>query len=150
MAAMKTKSIFCVAVLMTALGSGCTSLTFHHDWNQALAAESKPDGLEGAWAGSWRSNVNGHNGSLKCLMTRVDDQTYRARYFARYFGELFAFEYTVDLKPKERDGAFFLEGQADLGLMGGLYSHKGHIKGDRYDSTYKSQHDEGVYKLRRQ
>ncbi len=150
MARMNKIRFLCVAVFLTALSTGCTSLTFDRDWNQAVTAGVKSEGLEGQWAGTWRSNTNGHNGSLRCIMTKVDGQTYRARFFARYFSELLAFEYTVDLKPQKRGDAIFFEGKANLGTAaGGIYTHKGHVKNDHYQSTYHASGDQGVYQLRR-
>ena len=147
---MNKSLLICVVLFAASLNTGCTSLTFDRDWNQAVTAKAPTDGLSGQWAGSWRSNTNDHNGSLRCIVTKVDEQTYRARFYARYFSELIAYEYSVDMKPTKADQALYLEGQANLGwFAGGIYQHKGHVKGDQYNSTYKSRYDEGVYKLRR-
>jgi hypothetical protein len=140
----------CVVVLLISIGSGCTSLTFDRDWNNAVTNKAPSDGVTGQWAGSWQSNSNGHTGSLRCIITKTDTKMYQARFFARYFGELIAFEYTVDMQPKKTDdGAFYLEGQANLGTFaGGIYQYKGHVKGAQYNSIFKSQYDKGVFKLR--
>jgi hypothetical protein len=130
------KWLLCLPLLLSA---GCGS-TFDRDWESPGQA-AMPGALEGRWQGTWHSEANGHEGGLRCIITRKEDSGYEARYDASYdwciFG--FTFEYTVPVQA-ERDGeAWKFRGSAELGcwIAGGLYEYEGRAQGDDYTATYK-------------
>jgi len=107
------------------------------------------DAMAGRWKGYWKSVPSGHGGSLRCIATKVDDATYRARFNATW-ALLLRFEYTVDMHAEPRDGATYFNGQADLGKMaGGVYHYDGHADGHEFYSTYRASSDHGYFKMTR-
>jgi hypothetical protein len=145
------KFLYCVPLLLAA---GCSS--FDRDWEAArprLGQSLLSGGLAGCWEGTWHSDANGHEGGLRCIITRKEDSGFDARYDASYdwciFG--FTFEYTVPVTA-ERDGSSLkFHGSAELGcwIAGGLYEYEGRVEGDDYSATYKSNEDHGVFKMKR-
>src|SRR5262245_29939210 len=72
------------AVLLFAMLCGCSS--FNRDWDRAAKTIPPGDSIEGRWEGRWISETNGHNGKLRCLMTRESETNYQARFRASYAG----------------------------------------------------------------
>src|SRR5215469_3364529 len=103
-----------ILVLAAGLGlaSGCTS--FKTAWEQAATHPAAPDKVLGRWEGNWRSDVNGHNGSLRCVVTQHQDGSYQARFRAIY-RKVIGFGYTVKLHGVETNGVFKFDGEANLG-----------------------------------
>lgn len=138
-----------LAVLVLLLAaSGCG--TFNRDWNRAAAHAASDADIEGAWDGEWRSEVNGHHGRLRCILSRVDAETYRARYKANYWGIL-RFGYSVTMQREEGPTpAPQFRGSADLGkLAGGTYEYEATITATNFVSTYSSRYDHGLFRLER-
>lgn len=96
------------------------------------------------------SEVNGHAGRLRALLTPTGEHTYRARFHARYAG-LFTFGYTVELRAtNEASGVALFTGAADLGkLAGGVYRYAGRADATNFQATYESRFDHGRFELRR-
>ncbi|MGH9360534.1 MAG: hypothetical protein ACRD2T_01350 [Thermoanaerobaculia bacterium] len=127
--------------------AGCS--TFDRDFRSALGAHPDPEPLLGAWEGGWRSEVTGHTGGLRALITRAEKGGFRTRYRATY-GCCFSFEYTVEMTVEPRGEALGFRGSADLGwLAGGVYSYEGQVKGAEFTSAYRSKSDRGVFEMRR-
>src|SRR6266480_4511070 len=78
--------------------TGCS--TFHGEWKQAASTPPSAEDITGRWEGSWRSNVNGHQGRLRCLVAKIDDRDYRARYNAVYW-KIFRFGYSVNMQVEQ-------------------------------------------------
>ena len=137
-------------VLAPLLVCGCSR--FESDWRTpALRNVPSGDPLEGRWKGNWKSTPSGHSGSLRCIMTRVDDDTYRARFNASW-ALLLRFEYAVDMQVERRDGVAYFKGAADLGKAMkslGVYHYDGHADGRVFHSTYKSPKDQGYFQMKR-
>ena len=132
-----------VLILGTA---GCS--TFNSEWKKAARAAPAEE-ITGRWEGSWRSERNGHHGSLRCVITRTDGQLCRARYKATWW-KVFRFGYTVTMHVEKTATAFRFQGEADLGWMaGGHYDYAGEATSTTFSSTYKSKHDHGVFEMRR-
>ena len=132
---------------------GCSR--FESDWRSpavvraASEAQATGDRLRGRWKGSWKSRANGHSGSLRCIMTRLDDATYRAQFHAT-FGLVFQFDYTVNMDVRRENDVAYFSGKADLGQMaGGVYEYDGHADGSVFHSTYRSRDDHGYFRMRR-
>ena len=133
-----------VLILATA---GCSS--FNHDWEAATRQKVPPNQLEGPWQGSWRSDANGHNGALRCVVTKKDNDFYRARFHAKY-GKVLSFGYTVTLRAEPQNSSWKFRGQANLGfLAGGVYYYDGHTDGTNFFSKYDCKYDHGTFEMRR-
>ena len=106
--------------------------------------------MDGRWEGSWLSDGNGHQGRLRCLVSRVEDRSYRARFRATYW-RFFRFSYTVNLQvTRNPQGQFNFQGEADLGWWGGVvYHYDGHATATNFFSTYKSKYDHGTFRMAR-
>jgi len=128
---------------------GCS--TFNYDW-RAAQQPPPPNDLQGRWQGVWVSQVTGHKNELRCLVTKLDDATYQARFHAKYRKGWFTvtFNYTVPLKAVKTDDSFNFTGDADLGsLAGGLYHYDGHAAGTNFFSTYSCKYDHGTFQMAR-
>lgn len=127
--------------------TGCG--TFHREWKAAAKSDGPRQGVMGSWDGEWRSQVNGHNGRLRCLVRPGEDGRPVAWFRANYMRILsFESSVTLDVVPSV-DGQEF-SGEADLGKMaGGLYHYKGLANGTNFFSTYQCERDHGVFEMRR-
>jgi len=127
--------------------TGCS--TFNRDWNQARKHPAQ--GIEGAWDGQWISDVNGHNGRLRCLIERPDGQGYVARYRANYWGILrFGYSVPLEVQPQSTNGSWSFQGEANLGkLAGGVYRYEGSASTNQFQSSYHSKYDHGQFQLHR-
>ena len=97
-----------LAVLIFIVGAGCSS--FQRDWKRATKAPAARGSLEGAWAGTWQSDANGHQGILRCLITRQTNGLYAARFHAKY-RKLLTYGYTVPLTVHRQADLFVFEGE---------------------------------------
>lgn len=137
-----------VATLVLALFvCGCSS--FNREWRTAGQQPVTPDSLEGRWEGRWLSEANGHNGNLRCLISRQTNDTYAARFRASYLWVL-RFSYTVPLTVEPQEGGWRFQGEADLGAAaGGVYHYAGNATRTNFHSTYRSPADHGVFEMNR-
>lgn len=114
-----------------------------------MKAPIPTDSINGPWAGNWKSDVNGHHGSLKCVVTKTSETTYRAHYRA-HFLKIFRYTYAATLSGHETNGVVTLQGEADLGkLAGGVYKYEGNATPSEFRSSYSSKHDHGNYQMTR-
>ena len=135
-----------VALLLTG-ACGCSSFDRH--WEAAASRIALADHLEGRWVGTWSSDVNGHSGGLRCVVTKMDGKIYRAAYRAT-FAKILTARYTVVLHGRNQEGRTYVEGSHDLGwLAGGLYHYQGSSDGERFVSTYHSKSDYGQFDMAR-
>lgn len=132
--------------LSVAALSGCSS--FGREWRAAARQPPPADPLAGRWEGRWVSEVNGHAGRLRALLTATGEDSYRARFHARYAG-LLTFGYTVDLRvTNDASGVAHFTGAADLGkLAGGVYRYTGRANATNFLATYESRSDHGRFEL---
>lgn len=132
------------ALLLT---GGCAS--FSHAWARAAEQPVPPHSLLGCWEGTWLSDANGHNGSLRCVVTQRKEGTYQARFHAIY-RKVLGFGYTVPLEVSETNGAFQFSGQANLGWWaGGVYHYEGQAQGTNFFSNYRCKYDHGTFQMTR-
>lgn len=134
-------------LLLTAL-VGCSQ--FGREWRAAARQPPPADSLAGRWEGRWVSEVNGHTGRLRALLTPTGEHTWRAHFHARYAG-LFAFGYTVELRAtNDASGVAHFGGSADLGrLAGGVYTYAGRADATNFLATYASRSDHGRFEMGR-
>ena len=131
--------------------TGCSS--FRRDWKAARARPVPARSMAGPWEGEWRSEVNGHHGRLRCLISPGTNETWQARFHATYKTLKFipvTFGYTVPLTVKESDGRYVFHGEEDLGAMaGGVYHYEGEATAREFFSTYRSKYDHGTFDMTR-
>lgn len=134
-------------ILTTLLLCGCCG--FNRAWNKAGQPSVPADPIEGRWEGRWLSDVNGHTGRLRCLLTRNSDTNYTARFRATYW-KIFRYSYKVDLAFEHRDSTWQFQGVENLGwLAGGVYQYAGSVSPTNFQSTYRSKYDHGVFEMTR-
>jgi hypothetical protein len=144
-------------ILWLLLLAGCS--TFDRDFDGWLPGTSaaSADPMLGCWEGLWQSDANGHQGSLRCIITR-EDSVYHARYYAAYQWCIFpfSFEYSIPTtavregEAASPGGAWKLRGSAELGcwIAGGLYEYEARVEGGEYVATYRSDFDRGVFRMK--
>jgi len=132
--------VFCVGVF--ALITGCS---FNRDWKRAAAYRRGTNDITGSWTGHWRSDANGHHGTLRCIISPNSTNAYMGRFRARFW-KIFAAGYSVPLNVTNIDGKFALSGSADLGFPGGsVYTYEGSADHVNFQSRYHSKHDQGRF-----
>lgn len=144
----------CMRILLATLALGLTGCsTFQRDWERAGQAGQRPapGGIEGRWEGSWRSDKNGHNGALRCVVTRLTNDVYSARFHAKYKRLCnLTFGYTVRLETATANDRTTFRGEADLGwYAGGVYRYEGHSIATNFFSTYSCKYDYGTFQMTR-
>jgi len=134
-------------LLPVLLFSACTGLP--RGW--AEAKRTPPAGaVSGAWAGTWRSEVNGHHGGLRAVAAPVDKDIMRFRFRASWARILCA-GFTVDTTARPApDGTWTISGSKDLGpLFGGVFHCRGTVKDGVFQARYEAKLDRGVMEMRR-
>ena len=142
-----------------ALLTSCAGPGFHSAYRKSVdtyhAADPKPD-VSGPWEGYWLSDRNAHTGKLRAIGTRrpsaagAEDGTEHMefRYHATW-AKVLSGGYTSDHRVKRnRDGSYQVSGEKEIALLG-LYTSEGTIKGDKFESRYEADADEGVFVLKR-
>ena len=144
--------VLCAPVL---LGS-CATSAYRSAWAQ-YEVDDEPIGLAGRWEGTWKSDWNGHEGKLRCLMTPIEEPEGGEGGYSAWFHSTFAvvlsFQYeTVFTVVDASSGLLRFQGQEDLGsVAGGVYRYDGTVEGDRFHATYTAENgDHGVFEMRRQ
>ena len=134
-----------VALLLALLSSGCS---FDRAWKVAATTPVPANDIQGRWQGTWVSEANAHTGKLRCLVTRLEDGKYQARYHAKY-RKILGFGYTAALDTTQTNGSFKFTGEADLGWAGGVYHYEGKANATNFYSTYQSKYDHGMFQMSR-
>ena len=129
------------------LGATCGCSTFNRAWREAEYRPAEANSLVGPWEGHWRSEVNGHHGKLRCVISRRADGECAAWFRANYLTML-RFGYTVRLRVEHRDGAWHFVGEENLGkLAGGVYRYAGWATHTEFHATYDSATDRGRFEM---
>ncbi len=129
------------------LASGCTA--FRSEWKSAAKIPVPTDDIAGRWKGTWRSDVNGHHGGLRCIVTKLDASSYRFYYDASYKRILHGY-YTITQTVARADHTFKLRGSAELPkIFGGHYDYEGTATATNLTSNYTAKADHGVFQMMR-
>jgi HEAT repeat protein len=121
---------------------------FKRRWNQNASLPTTSNGLQGRWQGEWISEVNGHRGALRCLLTRGEAGDYQAAFHAVY-AKILRVCYTVPLHGQWSEGKLKLEGNADLGpLAGGIYRYQGEASETDFVCLYDCKYDHGTFRMK--
>ena len=136
----------CLLVASTCSLTGCA---FEREWQAAQGYAWPENELAGCWEGTWHSNWNGHNGGLRAIITKLNDDEYYARFHATYMRVL-TFGQAVNLQVKQDGTNFTFSGAADLGkTYGGVYTYEGNSSPEGFYSTYKCSIDHGTFRMTR-
>jgi hypothetical protein len=131
--------------------TSCSGLQFRRDFKAATKAPPQ-EGVVGAWSGTWSSRVNGHQGTLQCLVTppASPEATHTFRYRATWMKILSGtFSSDHQVKPAGA-GKWTFSGQHQMPKWaGGLYSYLGTIQNDSFHATYDCAMDRGDYRMTR-
>src|SRR5215212_9731551 len=87
---------------------GCSS--FNKEWDKA--AGERAGGVEGAWVGKWESDAGHGGGALKCLLKKIGEEQFQARFYASYWW-IFKFHTQVMLSGKDEGYKLTLVGKED-------------------------------------
>lgn len=140
--------VACLAVVLAT--SSCGTFAYNRAW-ESFDAVADGDPMVGRWQGDWESESNGHSGGLRCMLTRVDEGAYFARFHSTY-GWFFFFRHETTFHiTGEEEGTLRFEGAEDLGkAFGGLYRYTGTVAGDRFEARFEAENDDfGVFRMQR-
>lgn len=105
--------------------------------------------LSGHWSGTWKSCSTGHQGPLSACFTPCGDGAYRAEFTGRFF-KVFPFRYSVVLRVVEDAGdSVTLAGSSFLGRLFGTFTYRATADGCRFDASYASKKDVGLFRMTR-
>lgn len=139
---------FLALVLAGSLAS-CSS-GFRSDWRAAAKAGPQP-GAVGAWQGTWKSDVNGHHGRLRCVVSPAlnaqGDHSFH--YHATWAGLLSGAYRAVHRVTPEKAGARFAGTHRMPDWAGGQYTYAGRVTGDRFQACYECAKDKGTFEMTR-
>jgi len=146
------RTMYRLLFLLPLLFASCMPGTYTKDFVKETAAQAKlPTSPEGAWVGEWKSEVNGHEGPLWCLVHPSAEKPghydfrYRAGWGLVHFGD---YTHTVEV-AEDADGNLPLEGRMELPAGFGTYTVKGKLTSTEFKASYKSKGDRGSMKLAR-
>ncbi len=136
-------TLFFVGLILSTCG--CSS--FNREWEEFPAMGK--DSPAGRWVGRWNSQVNGHEGDLRCMISPAEKDMYEAKFEASY-GPALTFRYSMSFSATREDRSWILEGEEDLGLLaGGIYRYRGTVDLTDFVATYSSAKDMGTYRMTR-
>jgi hypothetical protein len=143
----KRYAIGLLGIFIVTLLCGCSG--FNREWKAAGKSAMPTNSITGRWEGRWLSHENGHNGALRCLITKPSEGSYEAYFRATYL-KVARFSYKVPLRVTSSNDMWHFTGEEDVGMMaGGLYRYVGFASGTNFNSTYHSKHDQGVFQMTR-
>lgn len=160
---MTTRLAIGILILTSALLTSCAGPGFESAYQKSLdsyqAADPKPE-VSGPWEGYWLSDKNGHTGKLRAIGTEDSSlgrneqgsgkefQQVEFRYHATW-AKILSGGYTSDhLVRRKSDGSITVRGEKEIAFLG-LYTSEGTIEGEKFESRYHSDADQGVFVLRR-
>jgi hypothetical protein len=132
--------ILCFAYTLCSCGS------FERDWQNAIASPAPATGIEGAWTGTWRSDSNGHQGQLRCLVARRESG-YDFVYHAKW-GRLFRGTFSNQPVVEQRGQSYHLNAEKTLGRRG-LFQASGILTPSAFSARYQAAGDHGQIRLGR-
>jgi hypothetical protein len=138
--------------MLLLLLAGCSS--FDRDFEDRTVKHTMwaEGGLAGHWEGTWHSDVTGHVGGLRCIITGKGGD-YSSRYHATYGFCIFqfSFEYTIPSTAVAQGDAWLLRGSAflDSWIASGLYEYEARVERDQYVASYRSSFDSGIFRMKR-
>lgn len=104
--------------------------------------------LSGQWSGRWNSFQTGHNGPLRCTLTKIDETSYQANFSGRFF-KIIPFRYSVTLYVDQDGDTVTLSGQKRLGRRLGTFYYSAEADDCSFVASYSSCKDNGEFVLSR-
>ena len=142
-----------VCGLLTGLGclfllTGCCS--FERDWRACSCYVGPANEMAGCWKGRWHSDKNGHNGTLRAIITKRGENQYHARFKAT-FSWVLPYKFDIPLTVREEGGVHIFDSQVNLGtLAGGEFSYSGCTDTHDFAASYcASGGDHGTFTMQR-
>lgn len=133
-----------IPTLALAFLCGCSS--FNRDWKKASAT---PADIQGRWEGTWTSASNDHSDKLRCLIEKISEDKYRARFDSTY-EKIIHFKSNVLLSGIKTNHIFYFNGEAKLPWWaGGIYFYQGKVNPTNFVSTYRCKYDYGKFQMGR-
>ncbi|SKB06216.1 hypothetical protein SAMN02745166_04420 [Prosthecobacter debontii] len=137
--------LLCFAALLCSC-----SMSFHREWKAALKAGPQ-EGVEGAWEGTWQSDVNGHHGKLRSVVGPVKNaEGDHSFHYHATWGKILSGAYRADHRVRQVKNVSAFQGQHQMpNWAGGLYTYEGTVKGDDFKATYECSMDKGSFTMKR-
>lgn len=117
---------------------------FRKEWKQAQT----DGGINGRWSGSWKSEVNGHQGFLRCVVKDGPSEGKKTFVYRAGWMKILATTVITDKTVTKTADGWKFTGSEDLGLYGD-FSSAGAIKGNDFSATYSSSLDKGTFTMKR-
>ncbi|MFZ4594033.1 MAG: hypothetical protein ACOYOF_07240 [Verrucomicrobiaceae bacterium] len=133
-------------LLATVCLSSCGS-AFRQEWNAAKAKPIPAGSIAGAWEGSWRSEVNGHQGKLRCVVPATATST-REFYYHATWAKIFSGSMKATHVLQSQAQGVKFTAQHDLGSLG-QFTAQGTITGQMFSARYHAAGDHGVFEMQR-
>ena len=139
-------------LLPALLGMSCGGIGFEKAWTEAVTeykSGKNPEPVAGPWTGSWRTDTNGHEGKLRCLVSPSETKgDYDFRYHATWF-KILRGGYDARFDVSREGNGYAVEGKKDLGFFG-EFEHTGRISGNQFNGKYSNEKgDVGNFQMSR-
>ena len=125
----------------------CSS--YQRDFKKAAKKFKPQQSPEGPWKGTWKSEKNGHQGPLWCLVSQdpTNPDLWNFRYRAGW-GVLQFGDYTHQVATKlKSNGTLPVKGSMTLPKGFGTYSVEGELTPTRFSLEYEGSGDQGIMNL---
>lgn len=131
--------------------NSCSGPGFAKSWRQAKSIPTA-SGVEGAWEGQWKSDSNGHQGRLQCVVAAptTPNQPHSFHYRATWMRILSgSYRAKHQLTDKGPDRWSFVGTHQMPTWAGGLYHYDGVIREDTFTANYRCDIDHGIFTMKR-
>lgn len=142
-----------VAISLACLPS--CGMAFHKAWNNAPASQ----GVAGKWEGTWLSAVNGHTGTLKCVVTPAPEAKCAACgskaqphtfFYRATWKTILSGSYQAVHHVEKKGSTLVFKGDHQMpDWAGGKYHYEGTVKGDDFNACYECAMDRGTFTMKR-
>ncbi len=140
-----------IAILVLLVASLCQCSTYQSAWREAAAKPVQSSGLEGAYEGKWVSEATGHEGKLRCVISKPEDaaaNTYDFHYWAKW--GLLSGDFKTPQTVTRIGNIWHTSGAMDLGSLGGVYEQEAMVADGNFESQYtSSKGDRGTMSMTR-
>lgn len=138
--------------LLAAFLASCSGVSYDRQWKAAQSRASSVSSPEGCWEGTWKSDVNGHEGKLRCIVTSKDAarSDYEFHYHATWAKFLTGTFSVICHADRQKDATWKVSGSKDLGaIFGGVFHHEATISPVKLQAKYSATLDRGRMELSR-
>ena len=142
-----SRLLMVVLAVVACACSGCLC-AFERDWRAAQNSPAPADPLAGLWEGTWESHSNGHDGTLRAIITPQGHGCYAAQYQGT-FACIVPFVYETTHTATSQSEVTHFAGEEDLGPVFGVYRMNGWADGRNFEAHYQADKDHGTFRMRR-